>query len=252
MCCYLLQVNVYTSRKALGHSLNDTKTAVRQVDKLITAVLSVITFVIWLVLLDIATTKFLVVMSSQFVGLAFMIGSTCKNIFESFVFVFVMHPYDVGDRCVIDGVALLVEEIDLLTTVFLKLDNEKVFYPNAVLVSKPISNFYRSPDMGDSIEFSIAFATPAAKIATLKEKVTEFLVQNPQNWYPEPLLMVKAIENVNKLHLNLLVTHTMNFQNFGEKNVRRTGLIIALKRILEELEIDYTLLSQEVHLTGHK
>ncbi|KAF3551024.1 hypothetical protein DY000_02000842, partial [Brassica cretica] len=245
-------VNVYTSRKALGHSLNDTKTAVRQVDKLITAVLSVITFVIWLVLLDIATTKFLVVMSSQFVGLAFMIGSTCKNIFESFVFVFVMHPYDVGDRCVIDGVALLVEEIDLLTTVFLKLDNEKVFYPNAVLVSKPISNFYRSPDMGDSIEFSIAFATPAAKIATLKEKVTEFLVQNPQNWYPEPLLMVKAIENVNKLHLNLLVTHTMNFQNFGEKNVRRTGLIIALKRILEELEIDYTLLSQEVHLTGHK
>ncbi|KAJ0261208.1 hypothetical protein HA466_0043720 [Hirschfeldia incana] len=245
-------VNVYTSRKALGHSLNDTKTAVRQVDKLITAVLSVITFIIWLVLLDIATTKLLVIMSSQFVGLAFMIGSTCKNIFESFVFVFVMHPYDVGDRCVIDGVPLLVEEIDLLTTVFLKLDNEKVFYPNAVLISKPISNFYRSPDMGDSIEFSIAFSTPAAKIATLKEKVIEFLVQNPQNWYPEPLLMVKAIENVNKLHLNLLVTHTMNFQNFGEKNVRRTGLIIGLKRILEELEIDYTLLSQEVHLKGHK
>ncbi|CAN7005774.1 unnamed protein product [Brassica rapa subsp. trilocularis] len=245
-------INVYTSRKSLGHSLNDTKTAVRQVDKLITGVLSVITFIIWLVLLDIATTKFLVVFSSQFVGLAFMIGSTCKNIFESFVFVFVMHPYDVGDRCVVDGVLLLVEEIDLLTTVFLKLDNEKVFYPNAILISKPISNMYRSPDMGDSIEFSIAFSTPAAKIATLKEKVAEFLVQNPQNWYPEPLLMVKAIENVNKLNLNLLVTHTMNFQNFGEKNLRRTGLIIALKRILEELEIDYTLLSQEVHLTGHK
>ncbi|KAJ0243873.1 hypothetical protein HA466_0198620 [Hirschfeldia incana] len=245
-------VNIYTSRKALGHSLNDTKTAVRQVDKLITGVLSVVTFVIWLILLDIATTKFLVVMSSQFVGLAFMIGGTCKNIFESFVFVFVMHPYDVGDRCVIDGVALLVEEIDLLTTVFLKLDNEKVFYPNATLISKPISNFYRSPDMGDSILFSIAFSTPAAKIATLKEKVAEYLVQNPQNWYPEPLLMVKAIENVNKLNLNLLVTHTMNFQMFGEKNLRRTGLIIALKQILEEMEIDYTLLPQDVHLTGHK
>ncbi|KAL0709758.1 hypothetical protein Bca4012_016736 [Brassica carinata] len=204
-------INVYTSRKALGHSLNDTKTAVRQVDKLITGVLSVITFIIWLVLLDIATTKFLVVFSSQFVGLAFMIGSTCKNIFESFVFVFVMHPYDVGDRCVVDGVLLLVEEIDLLTTVFLKIDNEKVFYPNAILISKPISNFYRSPDMGDSIEFSIAFSTPAAKIATLKEKVIEFLVQNPQNWYPEPLLLVKAIENVNKLNLNLVITHTMNF-----------------------------------------
>ncbi|CAH2072355.1 unnamed protein product [Thlaspi arvense] len=246
------QITVYTSRKALGHSLNDTKTAVKQVDKLLTGVLTFVPFIIWLVLLDIATTQFLVVFSAKLVGLAFIVGSTCKNIFESFVFVFVMHPYDVGDRCVVDGVMLLVEEIHLLTTVFLKIDNEKVFYPNATLISKPISNYYRSPDMGDSVEFSIAFSTPAAKIATLKEKITEYLVQNPQNWYPEPMLMVKAIENVNKLNLNLIFIHTMNFQNFGEKNLRRTELVIALKRIFEELEIDYTLLPQEVHLTGHE
>lgn len=84
--------------------MNDTKTAVKQLDKLVTGILTVITFIVWLVLLDIASTKLLLVFSSQFVGLAFMIGSTCKNIFESFMFVFVMHPYDVGDRCVVDGV----------------------------------------------------------------------------------------------------------------------------------------------------
>ena len=99
-----LQIKVYTSRKALGHALNDTKTAVKQVENLITGVLSVVTFIIWLILLDVLTTKFLVVFSAKFVGFAFLFGSTCKNIFESFVFVFVMHPYDVGDRCVIDGV----------------------------------------------------------------------------------------------------------------------------------------------------
>ncbi|KAJ4873685.1 Mechanosensitive ion channel protein 9 [Raphanus sativus] len=245
-------IKVFTSRKALGHSLDDTKTAVKQVDKLIAGILTIITFIIWLILLDIASTKFLLVFSSQFVGLAFMIGSTCKNIFESFVFVFVMHPYDVGDRCVVDGVMLLVEEIHLLTTVFLKIDNEKVFYPNAVLITKSISNFYRSPDMGDFIELSIAFSTPAAKIATFKKRIGEYLVQNPHNWYPEPLLMVKAIENVNKLKMNVLVQHTINFQNFAEKNIRRTELFIAIKRVLEELEIDYTLLPQDVHLTGHK
>uniref|UniRef100_A0A1J3EPA9 Mechanosensitive ion channel protein n=1 Tax=Noccaea caerulescens TaxID=107243 RepID=A0A1J3EPA9_NOCCA len=245
-------INVYTSRKALGHSLNDTKTAVKQVDRIITGVLIIVIFLIWLVLMDIATTKFLVVFSSQVVGFAFVMGSTCKNIFESFVLVFVMHPYDVGDRCVVDGVLLLVEQIDLLTTVFLKIDNEKVFYPNATLISKPISNFYRSPDMGDSIEFSIAFSTPASKIPIIKEKIAEYLVQNPHNWYPEPLLMVKAIENMNKLRLNLLFQHTINFQNYGEKNLRRTELVIALKRVLEELEIEYSLLPQAVHLKDHK
>lgn len=108
MCvCYVLlfdQVKVYTSRKALAHSLNDTKTAVKQLNKLVTAILIVITVVIWLLLLEVATTKVLLFFSTQLVALAFIIGSTCKNLFESIVFVFVMHPYDVGDRCVVDGV----------------------------------------------------------------------------------------------------------------------------------------------------
>ena len=52
---------------------------------------------------------------------------------------------------------MLVEETNILTTVFLKLDNEKVYYPNSVLATKPISNYYRSPDMGDTVEFSIDF-----------------------------------------------------------------------------------------------
>ncbi|XP_010454234.1 PREDICTED: mechanosensitive ion channel protein 9-like [Camelina sativa] len=243
-------VGVYLNRKTIGHSLNDTKTAVKQLDKLISGILTVVTLIVWLVLLDIASTKILLLLSSQFLGLAFMIGSTCKNIFESFVFVFVMHPYDVGDRCVVDGVMLLVEEIDLFTTVFLKIDNEKVFYPNSVLISKPISNYYRSPDMGDYVDFGIAFSTPAEKIATLKEKIKEYLVANPQHWYPEPLVMVRSIENVNKLVLNILVQHTINFQVYVEKSLRRTALIIAIKRILEDLEIDYTLLPQDVRLTG--
>ncbi|CDY21490.1 BnaC03g27070D [Brassica napus] len=205
--------------EALGHSLDDTKTAVKQVDKLIAGVLTIITFIIWLILLDIASTKFLLVFSSQFVGLAFMIGSTCKNIFESFVFVFVfvfvMHPYDVGDRCVVDGV-----------------------------MKSRHGRFYRT--------LSIAFSTPAAKIATFKKRIGEYLVKNPHHWYPKPMLMVKVIENVNKLKMNLLVQHTINFQNFGEKNLRRTKLFIAIKRVLEELQIDYTLLPQDVHLTSHK
>lgn len=66
---------------------------------------------------------------------------------------------------------LLVEEMNILTTVFLKLDNEKVYYPNSILATKPISNYYRSPDMGDSIEFSIDFMTPVERIGAMKEKI---------------------------------------------------------------------------------
>lgn len=65
----------------------------------------------------------------------------------------------------------MVEEMNILTTVFLKLNNEKVYYPNSVLATKPISNYYRSPDMGDTVEFCIDFMTPLEKIGALKEKI---------------------------------------------------------------------------------
>lgn len=66
---------------------------------------------------------------------------------------------------------MVVEEMNILTTIFLRYDNEKLSYPNSVLATKPISNFYRSPEMIDSVEFAIDFATKVEHIASLKEKI---------------------------------------------------------------------------------
>ncbi|KAK4401250.1 Mechanosensitive ion channel protein 10 [Sesamum angolense] len=196
----------------------------------------------------IATTKVLVFLSSQLVLAVFMFGNTCKTIFEAIIFVFVMHPFDVGDRCVVDGVQVIVEEMNILTTVFLKSDNEKVYYPNAVLATKPISNFYRSPDMGDSLDFCIDFKTPMEKIGALKEKIKKYLEKTPQHWHPNHNLVVKEIENVNKIKMTLFFNHTMNFQDYPEKSRRKTDLVLEMKKIFEELNIRYDLLPQEVHL----
>ncbi|EXC12064.1 hypothetical protein L484_006608 [Morus notabilis] len=46
----------------------------------------------------------------------------------------------------------------------------------------------------------------------------------------------------------LYVNHTISFQEYGEKNKRRTELVMEIKRIFEELNIKYYLLPQTVHL----
>lgn len=69
---------------------------------------------------------------------------------------------------------MVVEEMNILTTVFLKFDNHKIYYPNSVLSTKPIHNYYRSPDMGDAIDFSVHISTPGEKIATMKERITRY------------------------------------------------------------------------------
>lgn len=245
-------VKVYQGRRALSHALNDTKTAVKQLNKLVTSILIVIIIIIWLLMVGIATTKVLVFLSSQLVVAAFIFGNTCKTIFEAIIFVFVMHPFDVGDRCVIDGVQMTVEEMNILSTVFLRFDNEKIFYPNSVLAVKPISNFYRSPDMGDNFEFSIDYRTPVEKIGALKEKIKRYLEKTPQYWHPNHSVVVKEIENMNKIKMAVFFNHTMNFQNYGEKNRRRTELILEMKKMFDDLNIKYDLLPQEVHLVEQR
>lgn len=69
---------------------------------------------------------------------------------------------------------MVVEEMNILTTVFLRYDNTKLIFPNSVLATKPINNFYRSPDMGDGIEFSIHVATPADKIAAVRQRIAKY------------------------------------------------------------------------------
>lgn len=97
-------MKAYLDRKSLAHSLNDTKTAVKQLHKLASVMVIVVIIIVMLLLLGFATTQVLVFISSQLLLVVFMFGNTCKTVFEAIIFVFVMHPFDVGDRCVVDGV----------------------------------------------------------------------------------------------------------------------------------------------------
>ncbi|KAK7263033.1 hypothetical protein RJT34_30617 [Clitoria ternatea] len=242
-------IRAYYERKALAQSLNDTKTAVQQLHKLASAIVSVIIIIVVLLLMGVATIKiiFFCITQTVLIGVAFQ--STCKTVLEAIVFVFIMHPFDIGDRCVIDGVQMIVEEMNILTTVFLRYDNEKIYYPNAVLLSKPISNFYRSPEMWDSIDFTIDLSTPVETILALKKSIQMYIESKPKYWNPKHSMVAKGIENVDKLKLCLSVQHTINHQNYGERNIRITELLLELKKIFEIHCVKFHLLPQEVQIT---
>lgn len=76
-----------------------------------------------------------------------------------------------------------------------------------------------------------------------------YVEQTPQYWHPEHSLVIKEIENVNKMKMAIFFTHTMNFQDLVAKGQRKTEFILELKTIFDDLEISYHLLPQEIHLT---
>lgn len=66
---------------------------------------------------------------------------------------------------------MIVEEMKILTTVFIRFDHEKIYYPNAQLLTKPISNQSRRTNMSEKIQFSIGVSTLEKDVDKLRKDV---------------------------------------------------------------------------------
>ncbi|KAK6131341.1 hypothetical protein DH2020_034909 [Rehmannia glutinosa] len=241
-------VNAFRERRALALSLNDTKTAVNKLHQMLNALVAIVVIVIWLLILKVATTHFFIFLSSQLLLVVFMFGNTCKTTFEAIIFLFVMHPFDVGDRIEVDGVQMVVEEMNVLTTVLLKFDNHKIYYPNSILSTKPIHNYYRSPDMGDAIDFCIHISTSTEKITLMKERITRYVDNKRHHWHPAPMIVMRDVEDMNKIMFSVWLSHRMNHQDMGERWVRRALLVEEMVKIFRDLDIEYRLLPVDVNV----
>ncbi|CAL0316232.1 unnamed protein product [Lupinus luteus] len=241
-------VNAFRERRALALTLNDTKTAVKKLHKMLNFLVILIIVIIWLLILGITTTQFILFVSSQVLLVAFIFGNTCKTIFESIIFLFVLHPFDVGDRCEIDGVQMFVEEMDILTTTFLRYDFQRILIPNSVLATKAISNFYRSPDNRDTVEFCIHISTPIEKISAMKHRIQSYIDNKKEHWYASPFIFVKDCEQLNMVRMAVWPRHKMNFQDMGERYLRRSLLIEEMIKIFQELDLQYRLLPLDISI----
>ena len=66
-------------------------------------------------------------------GLSWLIGGSLQEVLQSIIFLFIKHPYDVGDRVTVEKETYTVKEIRLLSTIFLDSNACLVQAPNTVL-----------------------------------------------------------------------------------------------------------------------
>ncbi|XP_020539295.1 mechanosensitive ion channel protein 8 isoform X2 [Jatropha curcas] len=156
--------------------------------------------------------------------------------------------HQVVNMCEVDGLQLVVEEMNILTTVFLRADNLKVVYHNNILATKSIGNYYRSPDMGDAIEFYVHISTPAEKLALMKQRLISYIEGKKEHWYPNPMVVLKELDGLNKVKVALWLNHRMNHQDIGERFERRSSLMEEMIKIFQELDIQYRLYPLDINI----
>jgi hypothetical protein len=176
-------------------------------------------------------------------SLSFVFAATTQEFLGSCIFLFVKHPYDVGDRVDIVGPTqeyLVVEQISLLFTVFKRIDSMKmVQVPNIVLNNLWIENITRSKAMKEQLEMYISFDTSLEDIELLRSEMETF-VRHPENsrdFQSDIILEATGIGNMDKLQLKVEIRHKSNWHNETIRAARRSKFMCALVLALRKVPI---------------
>ncbi|KAJ3202134.1 hypothetical protein HK099_001980, partial [Clydaea vesicula] len=109
-------VEIFKEQTSLELSMHQSSQAIDKLDSILKLFCFVVILFVILGIFNINTSSFLTVAISLWAGLLFALGGTIKNLFESMIFLFVTHPYDVGDKVEIEGIQYFVKEFWLNTT----------------------------------------------------------------------------------------------------------------------------------------
>lgn len=250
-------------RCGLAKSMQSIETALDKINLLLTVVFSFI-LVICFVVVFAEVGKLLQALASLFGAAAFIFSTTATHLFESVIFLLVIHPFDVGDRVYIPlsttgplsptGEAnldnLVVVEMHVLSTIFERWDGIRVYVQNHILATKPIFNIRRSGPIRDFLRLQIAFDTPLEKLNHLRRRLETFVSRETSDFGDYCLINVEYVDNCNKLGLQIIVVHRTNWQDMELHLGRRNKVLMFLRGALDELGISYSLPVQRVQILG--
>lgn len=228
-------------RQSLHHSLHDVDQAIQVLDQLL---LTIAAMVGVLVFVSFVTTGFGTVIAAgatSLFSLSFIFSTTAQEVLGSCVFIFVKHPFDVGDRVDIDARPYIVERISLLFTIFRCVSDHRITQvPNAVLNTLWIDNLTRATAMHEHLAVSVSFGTTIAHIQSLREEM-EFFVRDKENCRDfQPDLDVEVVglgDDTDRLQLRVDLRHKSNWANESVRAARRSKFMAALVMAMRKLQV---------------
>jgi small-conductance mechanosensitive channel len=111
-------------RKSIASSMHDVDQAINVLDRLLAVVVFIIVVLVFVAFLNKGFGSTLATTGTALLSLSFVFSVSAQEVLGSCIFLFVKHPYDIGDRVDIGTAGCLnqeqfvVEHISLLFTVF--------------------------------------------------------------------------------------------------------------------------------------
>ena len=185
-------------------------------------------------------TTTLATAGTALLSLSFVFSATAQEVLGSCIFLFVKHPFDVGDRVDIGDKALVVERISLLYTVFKEIGTHKTTQvPNLTLNSLWIDNITRSKAMRERLLVYVSFDTTLEDVQLLRDEMQNFVCakENMRDFQADVEVEITGIAEMNKLELKVEIKHKSNWSNEAVRASRRSKFMCALVLALRKVPI---------------
>ncbi|KAL3291807.1 serine/threonine protein kinase [Colletotrichum asianum] len=173
----------------------------------------------------------------QLAAVSFAISGTVREFLCSCIFInLVKHPFDVGDRVIIDGHELAEERISLLCFVFQKVgSNKPTQVPNINLNSMWVDNVSRSRGLRKRITVQIADDTSLDDIENLGRRIRDEIgvPGNRRDFHVE----LVSIGGMSKLEVYVEAKHKSNWNNEQTRRIRRNKLMTSAVGSLRAVSI---------------
>lgn len=180
-------------------------------------------------MLDVSLNTLIASAGTFILGLSWLIGATAQEILLSCIFLFAKHPYDVGDRVDVDADKYVVKEMNLLSTIFQRVDGAVVQMPHTLLNTKAIINIRRSGALLEMVTWNVDYGTTFEAIEKLREKMLDFLEAESRDFFAAFDCSVLDLGDQGKLELTCAIKYKSNWQNGQLKAQRRNKWMCALR-----------------------
>lgn len=230
-------IDIHRERLALQLSMRDVDSAVGRLDSIFMSVFVLVSAIIIAAMLSVAFSTLVTSFGTLILGLSWLIGTTAQETLGAIIFLFVKHPYDVGDRVDIGDESYIVKEMRLLTTVFKTVNGKNVMISHNQLATKPIVNLRRSGPTEETFKFEVAYDTSFAQIEALRAKMVHWLEGEKRDFLPGLDINIVDFQDQGSLLLSAGIRYKSNWQQGGLKALRRNRWLCQLKVFLAECKI---------------
>jgi small-conductance mechanosensitive channel len=238
-------VEIGRERKSITASLKDLDSVVSKLDDVLFFVVLIVSILVLISLISTSAAGVLTSAGSAVLALSWLFSATAQEFLQSVIFVFVKHPFDVGDRVTIYGNTgstlkgddYFVKEIALLYTEFKKMEGHLVQAPNSYLNTLFILNQRRSGGLAEALPVVIRFGTSLQQIEALRNQLLEFVKSEKREYQGNILTELRDVTEVYSLTLNIVFFYKSNWQNELVRLQRRNKFICAMMIAMQELGI---------------